>query len=268
MDITVFQEMVWAYYAKHGRDLPWRKPDPAEEFDPYKILVSEIMLQQTQVSRVVPKYIAWLEQFPDVLTLAHGSLAGVLELWSGLGYNRRAKYLHTAAQQISSRGIFPNTVEDLTSLPGVGKNTAGAIMAYAYNQPIVFIETNIRTAYLYHFFHGQDDVDDASLYSFIEDTLDYENPREWYWALMDYGSYLKQEKGNFARASKHHVTQSVFQGSRRQVRGVVLRTLIKNSMTHSQLLSICDDDRLDGVLEDLQREGLIILTDKTYSLPQ
>ena len=140
-----FQSMVWDYFETHGRhDLPWRLPTD-RGFDPYAIMVSEIMLQQTQVGRVIPKFQAFMKQFPTVQALASAPLSDVLQAWSGLGYNRRAKFLWQAAQQVVTdyAGVMPKTLEDLVRLPGIGKNTAGAIMAYAYDQPVYFIETNI-----------------------------------------------------------------------------------------------------------------------------
>ena len=188
-----FLQTLWDYYQTNGRhDLLWRESDVHGNFDPYRILVSEIMLQQTQVSRVTPKFNEFLINFPDVRSLAHATLADVLALWSGLGYNRRAKFLWQAAQYVTDQcnGVFPQTSAELQKLPGVGKNTAGAIMAYAFNLPVVFIETNIRTVYIHHFFADQGGVTDAAIYEVLEATVDQNNPREFYWALMDYGSHL------------------------------------------------------------------------------
>ena len=142
MNTADFQELIWEKGRELYRDMPWR-----DDTRPYYVLVSELMLQQTQVDRVIPKFDAFITRFPDEAALAAASLADVLTLWSGLGYNRRAKYLHDAAKMIMAEfsGIFPTTYDELVKLPGVGPNTAGAIMTYAYNQPVVFIETNVRT---------------------------------------------------------------------------------------------------------------------------
>jgi A/G-specific adenine glycosylase len=144
-----FQEMIWDKARQHYRKMPWR-----DNTDPYNVLVSELMLQQTQVDRVIPKFELFMLTFPSILSLSKASLADVLIAWNGLGYNRRAKYLHESAKKIVSdfEGKIPQSYEKLTSLPGVGPNTAGAILAYSYNQPVVFIETNIRTVYFHHFF--------------------------------------------------------------------------------------------------------------------
>src|SRR6185437_9030478 len=159
--IQRFMAQLTAYYEAHGRhDLPWRLPAPDGSFDPYKILVSEVMLQQTQVGRVLPKYQQFLSRFPDVKSLATAPLGDVLKMWNGLGYNRRAKFLWLAAQKIVDGfgGVFPSDVQQLELLPGVGANTAGAIRVYAFNKPAIFIETNIRTVYIHHFFDGQKDI--------------------------------------------------------------------------------------------------------------
>lgn len=259
---TEFLETVWQHYAVRGRhDLPWRRPESNGAFDPYKILVSELMLQQTQVGRVIPKYTDFLVQFPTVQMLATAELGEVLRAWQGLGYNRRAKYLWLAARQIAAEG-WP---DDLTELPGVGVNTAGAIRAYAFNDPVVFIETNIRTVYIHHFAYNEQAVTDSSIRQLLAQTLDSEQPRDFYWALMDYGSFLKTQVRNLAQ-SKHYKRQSAFQGSRRQIRGLVIRKLSSQPLTHDNLRQIADDERLPGVLEDLLKEGLIIKKGARYQL--
>lgn len=265
-----FNAILWDYYAKNARTtLPWRVSEPDGMFDPYKILVSEIMLQQTQVSRVIEKYQQWLSTYPTIESLAKASLADVLTLWLGLGYNRRAKFLHEAAKQIYHLGRFPSSTNELIKLPGIGANTAGAILVYAYNQPVVFIETNIRTVFLYHFFAQQEDISDADLMPIIAATVDKENPREWYWALMDYGTHIKQTKGNFSRYSKHHTKQSKFEGSNRQIRGNVLALLTaKKRISESAMVKAIPDARLTDVLNVLQNEGLIVQNRSHYSLAE
>lgn len=264
MDSSRFQQTVWDYYHDRQRDLPWRQPEADGSFDPYKIMVSEVMLQQTQVSRVIPKYEMFLVKFPSAQVLAKAQLADVLRVWSGLGYNRRAKFLWQAAQVID--GTFPDTIRGLSALPGVGVNTAGAIMAYAFNQPVVFIETNIRTVYIHHFFTDRTDVHDKELVPLIEATLDAENPREWYWALMDYGVFLKNTVGNASRGSRHYTKQSTFQGSKRQIRGEVLRQLNYGPMEMSEIRARISDERVDEVLHELSKELLISQTGTSFHL--
>ena len=264
-----FKAAVWAYYEASGRhDLPWRRPDGDGSFDPYKILVSEIMLQQTQVARVLPKYIQFLIQFPTAQTLAHAELGEVLAVWSGLGYNRRAKYLWQAAQDIINTfgGIFPRSSVDLISLPGVGVNTAGAVQAYAFNQAVVFLETNIQTVFIHHFFSNKISVSDTDIKGLVAQTLDSENPRVWYWALMDYGTYLKSSAGNASRRSKSYVKQSAFQGSSRQLRGAILRRLIAGPASLQTLNYELGDSRLDALLATLVGEQLVTHTEGLYRL--
>lgn len=262
-----FRTAVRKFYTASGRkDLPWRQAEPNGSFDPYKILVSELMLQQTQVPRVIPKYRAFLDQFPTPVTLAAAPLGAVLRAWQGLGYNRRAKYLWQTARQLVERGSFPAVSEELVKLPGIGVNTAGAILAYAFNQPAVFVETNVRTVYIHHFFNGHSDIHDTEILALVRQTLDRENPREFYWALMDYGSHLKSTVGNLNRASKHYARQPRFRGSRRQLRGQVLRELAGGYRTRGELRTAIADERLPGVLDELSAEGLILQGDTGYSL--
>lgn len=229
-------------------------------------MVSEIMLQQTQAERVISKYHQFLQTFPDITSLARAPLRDVLHAWQGLGYNRRAKFLWEAAKEIDQKGSFPNTTEELVALPGIGVNTAGAIMAYAYNQPVVFIETNVRTVYIYHFFSGAESVKDKDIAEFIEGTIDRDNPREFYWALMDYGTHLKKQHGNLSRLSSTYKKQSAFHGSKRQIRGAVIRLLTEKPYTLSELRAAISDDRLDEVIRDLLEEKLIQRASDSYHL--
>lgn len=264
-----FQQIIWGFYREHGRhELPWRQPEVTGEFDPYKIMVSEIMLQQTQVPRVITKYQEFLLLFPDLQTLAAAEQGEVIRAWSGLGYNRRAKFLHQAAKVIQDKceGAFPHTQENLIVLPGVGKNTAGAILAYAFNEPVEFIETNIRTVYIHHFFDDQEKIEDTKILNMLSNTLDRENPREWYWALMDYGSYLKKSGVRRNHQSKHYSKQSIFEGSKRQIRGQVLRALAEEPQTLEQLSENIRDDRLQNVINELLKEGLIQKKDDSFRL--
>jgi A/G-specific adenine glycosylase len=264
----LFRTKVWDYYHGHGRhDLPWRQAGKGG-FDAYHVVVSELMLQQTQVSRVIAKYHLFLERFPTVHSLAEAPLGDVLRAWSGLGYNRRAKFLWQTALSVTQNyhGIFPGQRNELIKLPGIGSNTAGAILAYAYNRPAVFIETNIRTVYIHHFFHDRANVTDKAILELVAETLDSEYPREWYWALMDYGAYLKQSLGNPNHRSTTYTKQSTFQGSRRQIRGRVLRLLGTGPRTAAELQQQIPDKRLPAVLDTLSDERLIRRRGKAYRL--
>ncbi len=262
-----FIQILSQYYADFGRhDMLWRQPEPDGSFSAYKILISEIMLQQTQVSRVSPKYTAFTTRFPTVGSLAKATLGEVLQLWSGLGYNRRAKYLLLAAQVIDREygGIFPDSLIALQRLPGIGPNTAGAIMAYAFNQPVVYVETNIRTLLIHHFFKDASGVSDKAIKEVLSVILqqlanedDALSPREFYWAMMDYGAYLKKSVGNLNRASSTFVKQSTFHGSRRQVRGQIIRLLTERKYTFYELVKTLADERTVSILDDLIGEGML-----------
>jgi len=251
-----FRELIWQKGKELYRDMPWRR-----DTRPYYVLVSELMLQQTQVERVIPKFEAFIAASPDEKTLAQASLAEVLMLWQGLGYNRRAKFLHDAAKMIVDElaGSFPSTAEDLLKLPGVGKNTAGAILAYSFNQPAIFIETNVRTVYLHHFFPNGEVVDDKEIARLLETTIDRKHPREWYWALMDYGSLLKRNGQGRLRQSKHYIKQSPLKGSVREVRGQIIKALAARDMAEIELRQhLKADERFAPALAGLVRDGLVM----------
>jgi A/G-specific adenine glycosylase len=259
VNVLEFQEIIWQKGHELYRDMPWR-----QDTRPYYVLVSEIMLQQTQVDRVTAKFQQFIVAFPTVQALAEASLADVLTQWSGLGYNRRAKFLHETAKKLVAEysGKFPQTLAELTSLPGVGVNTAGAILAYSFNQPVVFIETNIRTVYFHHFFSDQQMVDDKQLRELVEQTLDHEHPREWYWALMDYGAELKHRGLGRIDQSRHYKKQAPLRGSLREVRGMILKSLTAGDLSADELAAtLPTDDRLARALAALIQEGLVATTD-------
>jgi len=201
------------------------------------------MLQQTQVERVIPKYIAFLRRFPDAKTLARASLPAVFRVWQGLGYNRRAKLLRDAAHEIQKQfgGKFPRTAAELECLPGVGHYTARAVAAFAFNRPEIFIETNIRTVFLHHCFPRRTNVSDTDILPLIRESLIRANtpPRDFYAALMDYGSHLKKSGVRLNAKSKHYTKQSKFEGSRRQLRGNILKLLLQKPHTPSALAREC-----------------------------
>jgi A/G-specific adenine glycosylase len=255
--IVQFRELVYDHYQHHGRQLPWRATST-----PYQVLVSEVMLQQTQVDRVVPKFIAFMNRFPDVASLAAAPLPDLLTAWQGLGYNRRAMALQRAAQEIlaSHGGTVPADIAALTELPGIGPYTAGAIAAFAYNQPTAFIETNIRAVFLHYFFAGQEQVPDRELLPLVTATLDQHQPRHWYNALMDLGAALKKVHANPARRSAHHSRQSSFHGSDRQLRGQILKLLLAEGNITSAALAKrypAAKERLPGIIQQLINEGFI-----------
>jgi A/G-specific adenine glycosylase len=257
-DIVTFRRTVYDHYEHFGRsDLPWRRTK-----NPYHILVSEVMLQQTQVARVLDRYSPFLHEFPDVSSLAGAPLRIVLRAWSGLGYNRRALLLKRAAEEIVRRfgGEPPRTFAELVTLPGVGPATAGAICAFAFDDPHPFIETNIRAAYIHTFFQKKVSVTDAEVLFLVEQTLDRHDPRTWYYALMDYGVVLKKRYNNPSRRSAHHVGQGGFEGSDRQARGMIVKALAEQSLArrHLALATGLDAERLARNLIRLERDGLVV----------
>lgn len=252
-----FQELVLSYYHEHARDLPWRDVDEEGLIDPYHVTVSEIMLQQTQVNRVIDKFTGFITHFPDRESLAKATLTEVLEEWSGLGYNRRAKYLHDFALLTSDKP-FPMTLEELLAHKGIGKNTAAAILVYAYDQKQVFVETNIRTVMLHHFFGDAPKVSDKEILTVVKDTLPEGSWREWYWALMDYGSYLKNNGVSHLNRATAYKKQSAFKGSLRELRSTILRFLLDNGgATEGAIRGAVNDDRYTLALKGLQKDGLV-----------
>ncbi len=267
--IDRFRSVVWGRHAAERREMPWRETD-----DPYHVLVSEFMLQQTQVARVMPKYQEFLASFPTVERLASAELSEVLRHWQGLGYNRRGKNLRDAARSIVSEfgGLFPRSVTDLQRLPGVGPYTAAAVAAFAFGERVAVVETNIRRVMLHFFCPGETSVDDARITKLVETVLD-DRPREWYYALMDYGAHLGRLLPNANRRSRSYTQQSPLAGSVREVRGQILRALATHGsqgrMTISDLESTIGptDARFEPALQALEREGMIEMDDGVITIP-
>lgn len=282
--IKEFQKTIWDFYKQNKREFPWRNTT-----DPYKILISEVMLQQTQTYRVQPKYETWITKFPDFKTLATSPFSDVLQYWSGLGYNRRALYLQKTAQVLEKdyKGNVPQDPHELIKLPGIGKATAASIIVFSYNLPLVFIETNIRRVFIHFFFSSSqssrgvkrrgdlkineiasypsgtrnDDelIHDKDIFPLIEKTLDTKNPREWYYALMDYGSILAKTE-NVNRKSKHYTKQSQFEGSIRQVRGKILKLLLNHKkLSIDELKKEVNntEEKFNTALNQLEKEKFV-----------
>jgi A/G-specific adenine glycosylase len=265
--IRSFRKTIYDYYGAHGRELPWRKTK-----DPYRILVSEVMLQQTQVERVIGKYGEFLAVFPDFQTLAEAPLPKLLRLWQGMGYNRRVLMLRSLAQRIVGEygGRLPCDPEILIGLPGIGPYTRGAVMAFAFNKPVVFIDTNIRRVYIDAFFPAREKVRDEEIVPLVWQTLDTRNPRKWYNALMDYGAILKQGGGNPNKRSAHYARQGSFENSDRQVRGRILKALVSRSpLTAAQIAQEArmDTARVKKNLIALEKEAFIEKRGRCYLIP-
>ncbi|MEK7289836.1 MAG: A/G-specific adenine glycosylase [Planctomycetota bacterium] len=255
--VRKFREMIYGYYREHGRIMPWRLTH-----NPYHILVSEIMLQQTQVQRVLEKYESFLDAFPDFSALARAPLSEILATWQGLGYNRRAIALSRISRTVLEdfHGALPSSVDTLVTFPGIGHATASAIAAFAFHTPAVFIETNIRRVYIHCFFDDRDNVRDDEILPLVEMTLDASNPREWYYGVMDYGVMLRKSLENPNRRSAHYQKQSPFEGSNRQIRGMILKALTRQPhVTEREIARQLQVDTtiLKKNLLQLQKEGFI-----------
>ncbi len=303
-EIQQFQKIVLDYFIISGRThLPWR-----EKINPYKVWVSEVMLQQTQVDRVIPFFNNWMKYFPDIQTLANASQIDVLKHWKGLGYNSRALRTKKCAEEIVQKyhGIFPKEKNEIEKLPGIGPYTAGAIVAFAYNQSTVIIETNIRRVFIHHFFENEchpeldsgsrlesqntwipdqvrndnRQITDSQILDLVEKTLPEKDFRMWYWALMDYGSYLGRtlniagKKYNPNIQSKHYNKQSKFIGSDRQIRGRILEILLQEKNNEITLVKLqkgiveltIDYERVQKILDQLVLENFIIIQNKKIQL--
>jgi A/G-specific adenine glycosylase len=265
--IREFRTMVLGAYADRGRDLAWRKTT-----DPYCILVSEIMLQQTQVERVAIKYPAFIAAFPDFPSLARAPLPDVLAAWQGMGYNRRAISLRKCARRVVEEydGTLPHDPAILTTFPGIGKATAASICAFAFNIPVVFIETNIRRVFIHFFFGDHVQVDDAEILPIAREALPVQDSRTWYNALMDLGTALKKTGNNPNRRSRQYSKQAAFEGSDRKIRGRILRLLLdQQRMTQKAVIKNLSEDpaRVTRILGDLEAEGFITRTGFSFTIP-
>lgn len=310
MDMSPFRTLVRTEGARLYRDLPWRRTR-----DPYEIWLSEVMLQQTQVVRVESRWAEWLELFPSVFALAEATTAEVLSAWQGMGYNRRALALKSAAETIAQSydGVFPSTLEELVALPGIGPATAQGIRSFAFDLPGVYLETNVRTVVLHHLFPDVPGVPDKELIPIVRATCpeasvekvsgkpdegatkgrpdiayavaqdDRDTPRSWYYAMLDYGAYLKKTVPNPSRRAKAYSRQSRFEGSRRQKRAEVVRQLLDagargeeldvcaiaaalNEVEHRAGRSAVEMDQVASILADLSREGFCQERDGAWSI--
>ncbi|OGZ76818.1 MAG: hypothetical protein A3I87_03055 [Candidatus Staskawiczbacteria bacterium RIFCSPLOWO2_02_FULL_39_8] len=273
-DIKKFQVTIWSFYKANKRNFPWRNTT-----DPYKILVSAIMLQQTQADRVVAFYERWIKRFPGITSLASAKFSEIYPFWQGLGYNRRALALQKLAKEVASehQGKLPVDIVLLQQLPGIGPYTAQAISIFSYNRPLTCLETNIRRVFIHHFFPEGDAVTDEEILPLLDLALPAKRSREWHWALMDYGAHLKSTVPNPNRRHKNYSIQSKFEGSVRQIRGSILRNLAGKKMSFSELMKIYPPrnnaesyaekrGKLKIILDSMEKEELITHDKKNYSL--
>ncbi len=260
-----FCQLVWDKGAELYRDLPWRNTR-----DPYEVLVSEVMLQQTQVARVLVRWERFLGRFPTVDALASASTADVVDEWQGMGYNRRALALKRCADECAAQygGTIPGEFDALLALPGIGPATAAGVRAFAFDAPGVYLETNVRTVFLHELFPVQCDVSDKQIAPLVKEACPHENVRGWYYALLDYGAYLKRTTVNPSRRSKEYTRQNKFEGSRRQKRAEIVRLVLAvPGIGAEQVFEDLNDferragrdgvtqDYFEGLLADLQKEG-------------
>lgn len=263
-----FSATVWERGRELYRDLPWR-----DTHDPYAILLSEVMLQQTQVSRVMGRWEQWLETFPTIADLASAPLPPVLELWQGMGYNRRALSLKRCAEEVVAMhdGVVPSDKKALLGLPGIGPSTSAGVRVFAFRQPDMYLETNVRAVFIHELFPGRESVADKELVSLVEATCPQDaRVRAWYYALLDYGAYLKKTMPNPTRRSKHYTRQSKFEGSHRQKRAYLLRRVIDDALSTEDLArDLAQSERASGrqepsveevraILDELEREGFVM----------
>lgn len=275
LEMEAFQTLVWRQGLERYRDLPWR-----HTHDPYAIWLSEVMLQQTQVTRVDGRWQRWIKRFPTVEALAQAYQADVLEEWQGMGYNRRALSLLKAARTITERGMgFPEDLRELISLPGIGPATAAGIRAFAFNLPGIYLETNVRAVFLHELYPEQEGVSDKLLIPLVEASCPHDNPRGWYYALLDYGAWLKRTVPNPSRRSRTHVRQSSFEGSHRQKRAEVVRILLasrKQGITTAEVATlltqvekaagreVVEISHTESLLAELEREGFCRQTESRW----
>ena len=263
-----FRETVWERGGELYRDLPWRNT-----LDPYEVLLSEVMLQQTQVSRVMGRWEEWLDAFPSIASLAAAPLPPVLELWQGMGYNRRALNLKRCAEEVMAKhgGIIPRDKKALLALPGIGPSTSAGVRIFAFQEPDMYLETNVRAVFIHELVPDEDAVPDKELVPLVEATCpEAKRVRDWYYALLDYGAYLKKTLPNPSRRSKQYARQSKFEGSHRQKRAFLLRRVIETPLASDELAAdlaraeeaagreapTCEET--SAILAELEREGFIV----------
>ena len=242
MTTKQFQRHILKWYRHNRRDLPfrtivrWHNNEPRypqklnRNLTPYHILVSEIMLQQTQIPRVLEKFPQFIEAFPNWETLARTDTQKLFKIWQGMGYWRRAKYLRECAGAVENvyGGTLPKEPEALMTLPGIGHYTAHAVTCFAYQNPKAFIDTNIRRVFINAFFADKQNVTDKEILPIAQNAVWTPNPREWHYALMDYGSLVLGNTRSLNKQSRHYARQSKFEGSFRSYRAEVIRYLTQN----------------------------------------
>ncbi|NHJ05060.1 MAG: Fe-S cluster assembly protein HesB [Candidatus Heimdallarchaeota archaeon] len=261
VEINSFQEKIFDWWKKNKRNLPWRNTT-----DPYYIMISEIMLQQTQVTRTIEKYLLFIEKYPKIVDLANAPTADVLKMWSGLGYNRRAIWLQEAAKQLLELEEFPKKSEELIKLKGIGPYTSKSILIFAFNSDIATVDTNIRRILIAEGF-ADETTSEKELFSIAEKLLPKSKSRDWHNALMDYGAlYLTAVNTGIKPTS----TQTRFKHSNRFHRGKIVKHLTQyREASFLELIEICGLNHSEGkeIISSLIKDGLIKEIKKKYTLP-
>jgi len=261
--IKRFQKKIFLFYKKNKRDLPWRKTT-----DPYKILLSEIMLQQTQVKRVVVYYEKWIARWFTIHAFASAALPEVLQMWMGLGYNTRAINLHNTAKKIVDifDGDVLRAMQQYKELPGIGKYTSQAVQIFSTNADLITVDTNIRRIFISEF-DLPENISERDLWILAEQCLPVGKSRDWHNALMDYGALrLTAHKTGIRPTTR----QTQFEGSNRQIRAQILRHVLEKPMTGKELTQTLkiDQERLEPILEKMINQHILLKKNNTYLLKE
>lgn len=250
--IREFQTFLFNWWGDNKRDFPWR-----ETQDPYRVMVAEFMLQQTQAERVVPKYIEFLKAFPSMESLAGARKRDVLKHWLGLGYNRRALWLQEACERILSLGEFPRSHEELRQFRGIGSYTSRSILIFAFNVDLAAVDTNVRRVLIHEGFVTPD-LGERALLRVAELLVPKGRSRDWHNALMDYGAMEVTSRTTGIRAKNRQLR---FKGSVREVRGRLLRSVVKQGVVEVDHISKewnVPREVLDKAIRGLLNEGILL----------
>lgn len=266
--IQSFQKFIFHWWKSHKRDLPWR-----HTHDPYKILVSEVMLQQTQVSRVLPKYAEFIDAFPTAIVLANAKTSDILRLWKGMGYNRRALYLKKTAEAVVEKynGKFPISEQELLQLPGIGKYTARAILVFAYKKDVAMVDTNIRQI-ITHFFFDDEVQSEKTIQEIADQLVPKGKSWEWHQGLMDYGAANNAQF--IMNNAQYKKTNIPFRESNRFYRGRIMDLLREREWKEEELIQelIQTYDKpkefFEKIIQGLEKDGLIQQIDTAFILPE
>ena len=260
--IKNFNEKIFAWWKKNKRTLPWR-----ETTNPYYIMISEIMLQQTQVNRSVEKYLEFIKEYPTIKELAEASVSSVLKIWSGLGYNRRALWLQEAANQIVRLNEFPKTPEELQKLKGIGPYTSRSILIFTFNYDIATVDTNIRRILIAENF-AKVNTKEKELFIIAQKLLPKGKARDWHNALMDYGALVLTSAKT---GIKPKTTISSSSKENRRFRGIIVKYLTRTTKAKKEkIVKNCNipNEKIDDILVGLIADGLVKKIRKYYTLPE